>query len=73
MNNPPELPAGGNQDNKNKGPRPLLDGPPRVINLGLESFANQLKEEGAEVIHVDWSPPAHGDIELANLISKLSD
>ena len=73
MNNPPELPAGSNQDNENKGPRPLLDGPPRVINLGLESFANQLKEEGAEVIHVDWSPPAHGDIELAKLISKLSN
>ena len=73
MNYLPELPTGGNQDNKNKGPRPLLDGPPRVINLGLESFANQLKEEGAEVIHVDWSPSAHGDIELANLISKLSD
>ena len=73
MNNPPELPAGGSQDKKKKGPRPLLDSPPRVINLGLESFANQLKEEGVEVIHVDWSPPAHGDIELANLISKLSD
>ena len=73
MNNPPELPAGGSQDKKKKGPRPLLDGPPRVINLGLESFANQLKEEGAEVIHVDWSPPAQGDIELANHISKLSD
>ena len=73
MNNPPELSAGGSQDKKKKGPRLLLDSPPRVINLGLESFANQLKEEGAEVIHVDWSPPAHGDIELAKLISKLSE
>ena len=73
MNNPPELPAGGGQNKKKKEPRPLLKGPPRLINIGLESFANQLKEEGAEVIHVDWSPPAHGDIELAKLISKLSD
>jgi hypothetical protein len=25
------------------------------------------------VVHVDWSPPARGDVELANLLSKLSE
>ena len=59
--------------NGEKGPRTLLEGPPKIINLGLETFAHQLKDEGIELVHVDWSPPAQGDIELASLLSKLSN
>ena len=68
-----KLKAGNNRDKNKKGSRSLLEGPPKVINLGLESFAHQLKDEGIELVHVDWSPPAQGDIELASLLSKLSD
>ena len=53
-------------------PRPLLEGPPRVINIGLSSFADDLKKQDADMVNVDWSPPAGGDIELANLLAKLS-
>ena len=53
-------------------PQPLLDGPPRVINIGLSFFADDLKKQDAEMVNVDWSPPAGGDIELANLLAKLS-
>jgi len=49
----------------------LLDAPAKVVNIGLPSFADDLKAEGAEVVHVDWSPPARGDAELARLLSKL--
>lgn len=49
----------------------LLDNPVKVVNIGLESFAEELAAEGAEVVHVDWTPPAGGDAELANLLSKL--
>jgi hypothetical protein len=44
-----------------------------VINIGLASFADELTKQGTPVVHVDWSPPAHGDVELANLLAKLSD
>ena len=50
---------------------PLLEGPPRVINIGLSSFADDLKKQDAEIVNVDWSPPARGNIELANLLAKL--
>ena len=50
----------------------LLEGPPRVINIGLSFFADDLKNQDAEMVNVDWSPPAGGDIELANLLAKLS-
>ena len=49
----------------------LLEGPPRVINIGLSFFADDLKKQDAEMVNVDWSPPARGNIELANLIAKL--
>ena len=50
---------------------PLLEAPPRVINIGLASFADDLKKQDAEIVNVDWSPPARGNIELANLLAKL--
>jgi hypothetical protein len=49
----------------------LLERPLQVINVGLEGFAEELAAEGVEVVHVDWTPPAGGDVELANLLSKL--
>ena len=55
----------------NNTPHPLLEEPPRVINIGLASFADDLKKQDVEMVNVDWSPPARGNIELANLIAKL--
>jgi FdrA protein len=49
----------------------LLSQGPRVINLGLESFATQLRACGAPVLHVDWQPPASGNAHLANLLERL--
>ena len=53
-------------------PQSLLEGPPRVINIGLSFFAYDLKKQDAEMVNIDWSPPARGNIELANLLAKLS-
>ena len=50
----------------------LLNAPLRVINIGLEGFAQGLEDQGVSVVHVDWSPPAGGDPKLAALLSKLS-
>jgi hypothetical protein len=49
----------------------LLQSKPVVINVGLEMFATELKAQGVTVTHVDWSPPAGGDVRLANLLAKL--
>ncbi len=49
----------------------LLNADLKVVNLGLESFALELTQQGVEVVHVDWTPPAGGDPALAELLSKL--
>ena len=52
-------------------PAHLLNDPLAVVNLGLEGFSRDLTEQGVKVVHVDWSPPAGGDVRLADLLSKL--
>ncbi len=54
-----------------KKPPTLLAAPPRVINVGLERFAENLAAQGATVQRVQWAPPAGGDARLADLLSKL--
>ncbi len=49
----------------------LLGQPLKVINVGLEGFAQDLERQGVEVIDVNWQPPAGGDPKLADLLSKL--
>ena len=51
----------------------LLDAPPRVINIGLSGFAEDLQACGIEVAALDWQPPASGDPELARLLLELED
>ncbi|MBV1695244.1 MAG: hypothetical protein KGP27_12345 [Hyphomicrobiales bacterium] len=49
----------------------LLAGPIRVVNVGLDGFADDLERQGVAVTRVDWSPPAGGDAALAALLAKL--
>ena len=49
----------------------LLDTPPVVVYVGLDSFADELRARGAAVVQVDWVPPAGGDAGLAGLLSRL--
>jgi Protein of unknown function (DUF1116) len=46
---------------------------PRVVNIGLEGFARDLAGLDVPVVHVDWRPPAQGDIHLAELLSRLDE
>jgi FdrA protein len=48
-----------------------LKGPLAGINLGLESFAESLKEQGAQVIHVDWKPVAGDNERLVNILERM--
>ena len=73
MNKAYDQQKGGAQIKEKTLQQSLLNGPPQVINLGLASFADELTKQGPVVVHVDWSPPARGDVELANLLSKLNE
>ena len=50
----------------------LLAAPPRVLNVGLRSFADDLAARGIAVAHVDWRPPVAGREKAANVLSWLS-
>lgn len=55
----------------NKPYQALLTGDVKVVNVGLEGFVKDLRDCKIEVVHVDWSPPAGGDPEMAALLAKL--
>lgn len=59
------------EPHKDDAPRALLASEIKVVNVGLESFARELAEAGVPVVQVAWQPPAGGDPELADLLSKL--
>lgn len=43
----------------------------RVVNLGLSSFADTLRDARVSVLDLDWRPPAGGDPELIEIIDNL--
>ena len=49
----------------------LLQNGPVAINIGIFDFAETLKSQGAEVVHLNWNPPAGGDPELIELLDQL--
>jgi hypothetical protein len=49
----------------------LLKEPLVIVNLGLKKFSETLEEQGAEVVQVDWTPPAGGDQEMIDLLDSL--
>ncbi len=51
----------------------LPTGDLQVINIGLESFAQDLRAQGVNVVHLDWRPPAGGDARLAAILASLDD
>ena len=43
----------------------------KVINLGLPSFAENLAAAGADVVQVDWRPPAGGDALVLDALDRI--
>jgi FdrA protein len=54
-------------------PAPLLGSETRVVNVGLELFAETLTILEIPVVHVDWRPPAGGDPRLGALLAQATD
>lgn len=42
-----------------------------VANLGLESFYEAMKKQNVPAIHIEWKPPAGGDVRLLEILAKL--
>jgi len=49
----------------------FLAEPPKVVNVGLELFADSLRAQEVQVISVDWQPPAGGKQKLIEMLDKL--
>jgi FdrA protein len=48
-----------------------LTNPMAAVNVGLETFTESLTEQGAQVIQVDWRPPASGDEKLMGILERM--
>jgi hypothetical protein len=52
-------------------PRVELPIEARVVNVGLPLFADAIAAQGADVVHVDWRPPAGGDSVAVRALTDL--
>src|ERR1700712_3621925 len=41
----------------------LLAAPPTIVAAGVEVFTTALRQQGADVAHVDWRPPGFGSAD----------
>jgi len=49
----------------------ILKKPLKTINVGLESFAENLTAQETPVVHVDWRPPAGGNEKLMGILERI--
>ncbi|HEX2987630.1 MAG TPA: DUF1116 domain-containing protein [Chloroflexota bacterium] len=49
----------------------LFRTPLQVVNLGIQDFARELRQQSVPVAEVDWRPPAGGNVEMAELLKQL--
>lgn len=49
----------------------LFAQPLKVLNIGIRSFADSVATAGASVLHVEWRPPAGGDIDVGRALARL--
>ena len=48
-----------------------LNQPMAAINVGLETFTESLADQGAQVVQVEWRPPASGDEKLMAILERM--
>lgn len=44
----------------------------KILNIGTSNFKDDLDLQNQSVLQLDWVPPAGGDIEILNILDKLS-
>ena len=52
-------------------PIPVLPEAVHVVNVGLETFAEAIRAQGAEAVDVDWRIPAGGRADLVSALERL--
>jgi len=52
-------------------PSPLFGQTLSVVNIGIDLFAETLRQQSVDVIQVQWSPPATQNEDLMNLLDSL--
>lgn len=50
----------------------LFQQPLSTINIGLENFAQNIRQAGGKVQHLHWQPPAQGDKQTGLILANLS-
>ncbi|HEX6208481.1 MAG TPA: DUF1116 domain-containing protein [Actinomycetota bacterium] len=50
----------------------ILGRHPRVANIGVDVFADEMEGQGVEVTRVDWRPPAEGSETALALLSRAA-
>jgi hypothetical protein len=53
--------------------RAIFPGGMKALNVGVAEFAEAPRAQGAEVLQLDWRPPAAGDRVLGLLVARLDD
>ncbi len=48
-----------------------INRPLAAINIGIESFTESLESQNAQVIQVDWRPPASGNEKLMSILERM--
>lgn len=51
--------------------REALTTPVAAINVGVESFYESLKGQGAAALQVDWRPPAGGNEKMMDILARM--
>ena len=44
-----------------------------VINLGLSGFYDAVCSQQVPCVHVDWRPPAGGNLRLIEILDRLAE
>ena len=52
-------------------PPKVANRPLKVVNIGLQSFAESLRSQGVKVVQIDWRPPVDRDPEIDALLEDL--
>lgn len=63
--------AGTSQKNLAEVDLQALNQPMAAINVGLETFTESLADQGAQVVQVEWRPPASGDEKLMAILERM--
>lgn len=44
-----------------------------IVNIGLESFAENIRQCGAEAVQLDWVPSAEGDVATGRALASITN